>query len=219
MAAGVTMGIMQTQLRFLMVMIPFSLVATTLILVSLLKLNPKNAWGRYTKNTGIVVFCLFLLTSLPLSLTATLNPAIDGSDASAIQTLFTSGPLTRLQTYAEERYVEDKYIAAHLDSLKLKTGTVLMDDFNTYPIFLASDNPTQFVITPDLDFTRILADPVAYGVQYFIVPNPAQGGILDALNRAYPGIYTSGAGLGKLVATYIDPSGYGPNLRLFKVVG
>ena len=86
---------------------------------------------------------------------------------------------------------------------------------------LASENPHQFVITNDRDFRLALTDPGGSGVQYFLVPapaNPVTVASLDALTRAYPGAFQSGGEIGTLVREFDGPGGV-QGWRLYRVVG
>jgi hypothetical protein len=92
-------------------------------------------------------------------------------------------------------------IAADIDTLDLSSGSVLLDVANGNPIVLQSAHPDWFVITPDRDFERVLADPITFGVRYLLVADSA----LDAVNRAYPSLHANGAGFATLVAMYDEP--------------
>jgi Dolichyl-phosphate-mannose-protein mannosyltransferase len=90
-----------------------------------------------------------------------------------------------------------------LDAMHLPYGSVLLDVFLGFGIVVNSDNPHQFVITPDRDFKAVLADPAAFGVRYLLVPPPDRElGELDAINRQYPSIYADGAGIATLVREF-----------------
>jgi hypothetical protein len=123
---------------------------------------------------------------------------------------------TRLPASAQP-FVVDRQVADYLDALHLPEGSVLLDDFLGFPIQILSSDPRQFVISSDRDFQQILADPAGAGVRYVLIPPDTGLGTLDAVNRAYPGAYATGAGLGNLVRTFTDPSGEGANWRLYRV--
>jgi hypothetical protein len=82
-------------------------------------------------------------------------------------------------------------------------------------MILASRHPAEFTITNDRDFKPILADPATFKARYLLVPTPKGLGLLDAINRAYPDMYWTGAG----IATKVDEfSGPGcPTFRLYAV--
>jgi hypothetical protein len=106
-------------------------------------------------------------------------------------------PGADLRTFATERE-----IAAYLDGLQLPPGTVLVDAFSGFAIVAQSDDPRQFVITPDQDFRAVLADPQAFGVRYLLAPARSGNGLLDALNVAYPTLWTDGAGFASPERTF-----------------
>jgi hypothetical protein len=113
------------------------------------------------------------------------------------------------------RYLIGQEVATYLDKMQLADGSVLVDVFLGFPIVLSSDNPRQFVITPDRDFQQIVADPRTFGVEYILVP--PSGGLagLDAIKRQWPAIYERGAGLGTLVhefRTPVEESGFDPRI-------
>jgi hypothetical protein len=108
-------------------------------------------------------------------------------------------------TVAASQYSEDAYLLAgevadHVDGLNLGVGAVLTDAANAFPIIMRSGDPRQFVITPDRDFQAILANPVQFGVLYVLVPSGDPGH--DAVTRAYPGMYSDGAGVAQLVGEF-----------------
>ena len=93
-------------------------------------------------------------------------------------------------------------VATYLDHMRLPPGSVLVDVFLGFPIVLESTSPQQFVITPDRDFKAVLNDPQAFSAKYILVPPPTGLGALDAVNRRWPGIFETGAGIGRLVADF-----------------
>ena len=100
-------------------------------------------------------------------------------------------------------------IGKTLDALNLPKASVLLDVFLGFGIVANSDNPHQFVITPDRDFKAVLADPSAFNIQYLLVPPPDRElGELDAINRQYPNVYADGAGIATLVREFNTFSPY-----------
>jgi hypothetical protein len=112
------------------------------------------------------------------------------------------------------QYEVGRQAASYLDSLHLGNGKVLVDGAMGFPIILESRNPTQFITTPDRDFQEALLDPVSFGVQYLLVPEAIGYQSLDAINRAYPGIYDGGAGMSQMVMQF---SAGGNNWRLYSI--
>ena len=82
-------------------------------------------------------------------------------------------------------------IAHQIDALGLDDGSVALDTFDCGPLIaLGSRHPHQFVITSDRDFERVIADPVAFGVPYLLVPDGDKG--IEAIGLAHPGIFDGG---------------------------
>jgi hypothetical protein len=111
-------------------------------------------------------------------------------------------------------------VAGYLDARRLPPGSVLADPFDngsvcTNLIILASRRPRQFIIPNDRDFKPILADPVTFGATYVLVPQPSLRGSLNELNRTYPELYNSGAGIASLDKEFIEPGC--PRFRLYKM--
>jgi hypothetical protein len=111
-------------------------------------------------------------------------------------------------------------VTRYLDGLSLPAGSVVLDNFDagsvcTPLVILGSRRPRQFVIPNDRDFQRILADPVTFGARYLFVPKPGDRANLNALNRTYPTLFTSGAGIADLV-TEFSHTGC-PTFRLYKL--
>jgi hypothetical protein len=110
-------------------------------------------------------------------------------------------------------------VAQYLDGRSLADGSVLVDSFTGFPVILASRAPRQFIITSDRDFALAVANPASYGVRYLLVPAPADGnslGSLDTLNRAFPGLWPSGAASGALEHEFAGP-GKTVEWRLYRV--
>jgi hypothetical protein len=110
-------------------------------------------------------------------------------------------------------------VARYLDGRHLADGSVLLDSFTGFPVILASRTPRQFIITSDRDFALAVANPSAFGVRYLLVPAPADGnslGSLDALNRAFPGLWPSATASGALDHEFAGP-GKRVEWRLYRV--
>ncbi len=161
---------------------------------------------------GVVLMSL----SIPAGYRAVMDPTINVGYATALQALENRGQLTLAERWASLRFVTDHTVSQYVDSLHLARGTVLVDDFLGFVIVMSSSNTEQFVITSDRDFQQVLADPDANGVRYFLVPSEQALGKLDAINRAYPGAYVNGGGIGTLVKQFNDVSDSGTNWRLYR---
>ena len=85
-------------------------------------------------------------------------------------------------------------IARYLDRLHLPDGAIVTDTFSPCVplIVLSSRHPTQFVITNDRDFQRVLDSPSTFHARYFLAPADGTLANLDAINRAYPTLAADG---------------------------
>jgi hypothetical protein len=125
-----------------------------------------------------------------------------------------SGP-DAYEPYSAEQAQGAREIASTLDSMGLDTGSVLVDAATAFPIIMQVADPRILVITSDRDFEGALADPLAYGVDYLLLPPDFQGH--DALNRAYPELYRSGTPFTEFVRTF-DAPGRSPDWKLYRVI-
>jgi hypothetical protein len=140
------------------------------------------------------------------------NPQYGGEAFQLRPILFPAEALAKYTPFGQ--YQVGLQAASYLDGLQLARGTVLVDGAMGFPIILESNNPTQFVTTPDRDFQQALLDPVSFGVRYLLVPEDVGYQSLDAINRAYPGVYQTGAGISRLVRQF---SAGGNNWRLYEI--
>ncbi|NED60694.1 ABC transporter, partial [Streptomyces sp. SID10244] len=69
----------------------------------------------------------------------------------------------------------------------------------------------------DQDFSTILNDPVAHGVQLMLSVPPTGRGASDALNVRYPTLYENGAGVGVLVLEARNQGSDLPDWRIYRV--
>ena len=116
-----------------------------------------------------------------------LPPPVDAFSAPVSELLRRPGP----GAWPTEFSDLDPQIAADLNR---REGIVLMDTFSSFGVALRLREPARAIITTDTDFTRALARPDQFNVQYILVPEPVGVGQLDAANRAYPTLYADGAG-------------------------
>jgi len=212
-------------LRYFIVAIPM-----TIILIGLLASpSGRRAWGlsaRFTRLRRPAVTALGilattgLLVSWPTAVRAMSDHSLNPSEAAALGSVgarVSPRTATEEQRRALRRYQTEQGIARNLDRMKLPDGAVLVDDFSAFAVVLASDHSRQFVITADRDYRQILAHPARSGIGYILVPSSQRLGILDAIVRAYPGIYDTGAGLGALVREFKQTGDTGIDWRLYRV--
>ncbi len=189
--------------------------------------GPEHVWRRrslrwlWTGGTtaAAIVGIVLMSLSVQAGYRAVMDPTINVGYAAELQALVQRGPLTQAERLASLRFVTDHHVSQYVNSLHLGRGTVLVDDFLGFDIVMSSSNTQQYVITSDRDFQQVLADPSGNGVRYFLVPSEQALGKLDAINRAYPGAYANGGGLGTLVKQFNSVSDDATNWRLYRVNG
>jgi hypothetical protein len=170
---------------------------------------------RMAPRTMVVLAILLLGPAIVSSGAAMADPTIGREEYVHLSVVFHAK-----QSYqAEERgrYPRSVALAHYFDRLKLPDSSVIVDTFTPCVPFmiLASNHPRQFIITNDRDFKPILADPVTFKARYLLDPEPTGVGQLDALNKAYPDLYSSGAQIANQVAEFKGPGC--PTFRLYAV--
>jgi hypothetical protein len=141
------------------------------------------------------------------------NPAYGGEAFQLRPVLFPNEAAGQITPFGQ--YEIGRQAAQYLDALHLDSGQVLVDGAMGFPIILESRFPTQFITTSDRDFQQALLDPVSFGVKYLLVPEDVGYQSLDAINRAYPGIYKDGTTIAPKLVTQFDAGGN--NWRLYQV--
>ena len=149
--------------------------------------------------------------SLPTGIATMRHPLLAREEADALRSTLGNAPPSTDASYVLATHLAARRVAGDIDRLGLYRGAVLLDVAVGNAVVLQSAHPDWFVITTDRDFERILADPVTFGVRYLLVSNNP----LDAVNRAYPGLYTSGLGFATLTGEYDVPGS--PGWRLYRL--
>lgn len=112
----------------------------------------------------------------------------------------------------------ERELAAYLDRMDLPEGSILVDTVYGFGVLAASSHPKRFVVPSDQDFTTILNDPAAAGVEYLLtVPNSGRGES-DALNRRYPTVYDNGGTIATLEFEVPNVGADQPNWRIYRVL-
>jgi len=94
---------------------------------------------------------------------------------------------------------------------------VLTDTVYGFAIVAASDRPRTFIVPSDPDFTALLNDPVAGGIEYMLAVPPTGRGASDALNLRYPTLYETGADIATLELEIPNDGDSQPTWRLYRV--
>jgi hypothetical protein len=234
------LGVIPHTIRYLIVAVPLGTLLAGLIANSLRKAKPAQTQptlsrgGRLRakrlsrlslpeiapsrRTTMVAAAALTTALAWPTAVAGLLNETISPSfEAPALRPLLDPSHATAADRRASLRFHTDREVAHELDTMDLPTGAVLVDDFAGYAVVISSTRPDQFVITSDRDFTIALGDPVGFGIQYILVPEPAGRGVLDAINRTYPNIYGSGGGIAEPVQEFRNTGDVGGDWRLFRV--
>ncbi|MDQ1360061.1 MAG: hypothetical protein QOJ44_438, partial [Acidimicrobiaceae bacterium] len=177
------------------------------------RLTPIAASPRLRIVLGGCVVAAFVLSSIPVTWAGMMNPLVGTqSEQTGLRAVVDSShhtaPLSPLRNNA--------YVANYLDRLGLPDGSVLMDTFIGWDVWLQSQHRKQFVITSDYDFAAFLNAPFESGVRYILVSDPGQDGRADAINQRYPTLYRDGAGIASLVMT-VPSTGDDQTWRLYRV--
>jgi hypothetical protein len=162
---------------------------------------------------GACVVAVFVLSSIPATWAGMMNPLVGTqSEQTGLHAAVDSG----FRSPAPSALRNNGYVANYLDQLNLPDGSVLMDTFIGWDVWLQSQHRKQFVITSDYDFAAFLNAPSASGIRYILVSDPVQDGRADAINQRYPTIYRDGAGIASLVMT-VPATGDDQTWRLYRV--
>ena len=204
----------------------FLLAIPLVICIALAWWTPTDApcppWAVETpaSRTAAVLVCLSIVVGFPVTVRAAVNEHIGRNQQ--LQFAFNSW-LNPERFAAQERRYQDVAINGrlttdYLDSQRLPAGSVLMDTFNTWDVWLNSTNPKQFTITSDYDFKAALNRPWEYGIKYLVASNPFLS-VEDALNLRYPTLWNDGAGFSKLVLTMMNGASDDDRFRIYEVTG
>jgi len=170
--------------------------------------------SRSGRALGALMVALVLLPSLPSAMAGILNPIVgtQSEEQNIHEVVDPSHYPIKSSSLANNWYV-----ASYIDRLNLPNGSVLMDTFIGWDVWLASSRRHQFVITSDYDFVAALNAPVQHGIQYILVSDPRQDGKADAINHRYPTLYRTGAGIATLVMS-VPSTGDDESWRLYKLI-
>jgi hypothetical protein len=160
-----------------------------------------------------------LVPSLPITWSAMLNPVISNQfDQVGLRYLFTAARAERDTQPEFDDFRDDQAIAGYLDAQHLPNGSVLVDTYQGWDIWLSSDRPKQFVITSDYNFLSALNAPAQSGIRYILDSNPSYDNSVDAVNHRYPSLWATGAGIATLQLV-VTQRGGGQSWRIYRVIG
>lgn len=173
------------------------------------KLQPYwSRWSGFWKATlGLIVMLAFLSGSVG-TVVATQHPALGHPDGGVLQAALLDRPIHGAANnplsgvHGVIQYANNH---PHL--------SILADTFTDWPIVIQAQHLNQFIITSDYKFNSILYNPRGR-VNAFLVPQPAQVAQLDAINRAWPGLWAGKIPWVKLIKSFSGANHY----RLYEVL-
>ena len=169
------------------------------------------------RTTLTTLMALVLATSLPVTASSMLNPAL-GKEEYGLRSAFWPDRHPPSEFWFYWFGEVSGNVAAWLDSQNLPEGSVLVDTFGVSRVWLESKRPEQFVVRSDFDFFAKLNAPAEQGVQYILTQRPTGLGSLDAINVRYPTLWDDGAGIATLAMTVTTPTGK-PQFRIYRIKG
>jgi len=178
-------------------------------------------WAVRTRSGGLaaVALCASVLIGFPVSVRAALNDRISNQQLQfVVNALLHPGRLPAQEQRYRQGLATDRLLADYFDRKRLPGGSVLMDSFATWGIWLNSADTEQFIVTSDYDFRAALNRPWRYGVTYLVVTNPASTDA-DAVNIRYPTLWNDGAGFSKHVLTMMNGASADDRFRIYQITG
>lgn len=190
-ALGTLLGLTFDWLRFSMLAIP----AAALLAGVALAADVRPSTGRHRPGVAAIAAVALFVVGMFTTAAAMRNNRLAPEEWQIVATILDPA----YDGGQERERAGERALAELLDRRNLDEGAILVDNASAFGVVLASDAPRQFVVTSDEEFEAALADPAAFGVRYFVVPDPSIGpGGADAVNRAYPSLYADGAGIAEL---------------------
>lgn len=202
----------------------FYLMAVPLVLCIALACWRRGPWrpSRWRMPTlsarlGAALLSLSIVVGFPVTVLASSDQRIGNQQLQfGLMALLREGDAGSEGQWYRRLLVTDRVLADYFDRRNLPDGSVLMDSFATWGVWLESEHPRQFVITSDYDFRAALNRPWDYGVRYIVTVNPRLTDA-DAVNRRYPTMWADGAGIGRLALTVYGATG-DERFRVYEVL-
>jgi hypothetical protein len=195
--------------RYFMAAIPMVIVIALVLWSPSGPAGESRAAARLWSGLGAAVLGVSLCIGIPATAKSLLEPEINVGATSVIGVASLVNPTRYPPEEQVDRRVaiDDRLVARYLDAKALPRGSVLLDTFQTWWLWLSSDNLKQFVITSDYDFVPALSRPWESGIRFIVITNPETNVAEDAISRRYPTLWDDGAGLGSLVFSAPGPDG------------
>jgi hypothetical protein len=159
-------------------------------------------WSSLLKYTVATVVSVILLSGSVGTVVAIQQTALGAPDGAAIDAAYHHQPLqgsSNSASYGIQGVVGYMTNHPHL--------TVLADTFIDWPIITHSPHLNQFIITSDYNFGAVLHNPRGQ-VDAFLVPRPHGIASLDAINRAWPGLWAGRVPWTELITQFPGPIEY-----------
>jgi hypothetical protein len=183
--------------------------------------STRRSWAVPTRSGGLatVLLCTSVLIGFPVTARAALNDRISNQQLQlVVNALLHPGRLPAQEQRYRQGLATDRLLADYFDRQRLPTGSVLMDSFAAWGIWLNSADTKQFRVTSDYDFKAALNRPWQYDVTYLVVTNPASTDA-DAINIRYPTLWNDGAGFSTRVLTMMNGASDDDRFRIYRVTG
>lgn len=208
-------------LRFNITLIPLACIAAGAITVpwpARRRLLPHIAGVaiRASWLTAAAIVAVGLLAlELPSTVSTLTNPRLSDVEGPTVIARMFPAKATPSEIQTSKIFPEDRQISAQIDGMHLPPASVLTDVADSFAIVLASRDPGQYVITPDRDFERDLADPNRWGIRYLLVPAGYSVVSYDAVLAAFPDLNQRFNGWAKPVKVWKGPVGF----TLYQITG
>ncbi len=166
-----------------------------------------------------VTLCASVVIGFPVTVHAAMNDRIGNQQLKfVVDSLLHPGRFPAQEQRYRQGLATDRLLADYFDRQRLPVGSVLMDSFAAWGIWLNSADTKQFIVTSDYDFKAALNRPWEFGVTYLVVSNPASTDA-DAINIRYPSLWNDGAGFSKLVLTMMNGASDDDRFRIYQITG
>lgn len=184
----------------------------------LLALYVLRSWrGRVLISSALSLVMIGLLgVSDAITAQTVMDSRLAREESPGINALMTGQPAIQFGDDTPLNY--GPRIAAQLIALDKDHGLIQCDSSTCFALNMSASDPTVFVVRSDRTWEASASQPLVYGVEYFLVPEPTGTGTIDRLNNLYPSLWQSGGGFATLVGS---GAGGGPmrNWRLYRIVG
>jgi hypothetical protein len=205
--------------RYFMPMLPLWLVCLGYASVRKRERPRRRDWLAWERRVAVVALALVVGSAgMVTTALAMDDPNFAVAEYGALDWNVYKGRAVNGVTEAQKEYLPSTVaITRQIDALHLRSGSIVTDTFTKCVslMLMTSDNPHQFVVTSDRDFQRTLLDPVTFHAHYLLVPPGGGANSLDAVARAYPGLYVHGIPGAALVKQFHEPGC--PAFRLYHV--